>query len=525
MEPSRGHHLDRLDAARRRLDRKTRRYHLAVAVQGLGVFLATIALMTVGVCLVRHYRLFEPVRDATVPLFDRIPDWQPLVHQAIDRWQVASWWARGSSYLAPALIAAVPFLVAALVRDGIARALRERILRLPRHQAVGFVIEAVAYRFRSAETRRFAVLLFASVGAFSAFLLVFTRPDDPVVRWVGGAWYLPVAAAIPVTFVVSGFALAWRRVLRRMRLTDSDVERFRLIRLVDAAVPLCTFALVVAVLLAAVPPVLRRAELHERRAQLEARQELDRFVVTQTPGDHPSRDDYAQLTWGRVDVEGADLPAWSPAYIGAAWRFFAGVLVALGGVFTTILFTSPTRPVEGASRFASAIRLWAVALASAGAVAVLWRWAGGWSAGAVALYVAGFALVFGALAWMKVWTALRSAQRVCPSCDRSFMELGETCPVCGVRQEVAGRVGSDEFVVGEGLATVHHRECRIYRSSSVRRMQRFMTLRQAIASVESEGNVARPCRVCLGTDRTWTGDPVWTSARRWAQWVDRELAS
>ncbi|MFP4052391.1 MAG: hypothetical protein ACLFV7_00835 [Phycisphaerae bacterium] len=530
MDEQRQRNLEWLREARDLLRKQAERFNLATTFRGLLVFLGTILLITAALMAYDWFVRFPAIAARTAEAFPRQPGWEQAVNAQVARWRdVAVKW-RAVSYLGPALIAAIPFVIVSMVRDELSYWLYGRVLRLPRHQAIEFVIEAVAYRFRIAETRRFAILLFASIGTFAAFLLLFSYDSAMGGGWLAKLWYLPVIAAIPVTLIVQRFAGVWRRVLEKMRLTSADIERFRLVRLVDAAVPLITFLFVLAVLLATVPHLLARANERSRQAEVAARAELDDWVIKTFPPAQLEPEKARRVAaystpprpWGDWARAGGNVD-WLDDFFPAALRFFGGCLIATAGVFLVLLFASPAPTREG-FRAGSAAMVWLVALTAGGLISASWAQASVWQTWQLLLFQGVVLVAFAVLGAAKVWWTLSRPRQLCPSCDRSFVMLGTTCPVCGVEMETARQVGPDEFVVGQGLTTVHHKDCRIYKSSRSRAWKKFMTLRQALSSVEGEGlEIARPCKVCLGSEETWTGDPVWRSASNWARWVRRAL--
>jgi hypothetical protein len=528
MNDQRQRNLEWLTAARDSLRKQAGRFNLKTTFYGLGVFLATIFAVTLAVCLHDWFIRFPRVIAETSGAFADLPEWDDRVRQAIGQWRAQAVKWRVISYLGPALIAAIPFVIVSMLRDDLTHWLRGRILRLPRHLAVGFVIESVEYRFRTSETRRFAMLLFASIGTFTLFLMLFSYDHHMGGEWLGQLWFAPLIAAALVVVLVQRFATAWRRVLEKMRLTVADMERFRLIRLIDAAVPLVTYLFVLAVLLASVPHLLARGNEQTHQAKVYARSVLDEWVQDRfertppTPDQVQRLEHYSNASWGDWTrrAPGAN---WLDDFFPAAIRFFGGALVATAGVFVLLLFAQPAPTREGA-RSGSPAAVWIVAGLVAAAISISWAYSDAWAAWQMMLYqglvLAGLVVLGGG----KVWWTLTRQRDVCPSCDRTFVQLGEVCPVCGVNLPIAKQVGADEFVVGQGLTTVHHRDCRIYQKSATRAWKPFMTLRQALLSVEAGGlAIARPCKVCLGSETTWTGDPVWRSARNWARWIHREL--
>jgi hypothetical protein len=530
MDDQRERNLEWLTAARDTLRKKAGRFNLKTTFYGLGIFLATIFALTLATGLHSWFVSFPQQMAETAAKLPDLPGWDEQVAQAVGRWRATAVKWQAISYLGSALIAAIPFVIVSMLRDDLTHWLRSRVLHLPRHRAVGFVIESVEYRFRTSETRRFAMLLFASIGTFTLFLLLFHYDRRMEGAWLAQFWFAPLIAAVPVVLLVQRFATAWRRVLEKMRLTSADVERFRLVRLIDAAVPLVTYLFVLAVLLASVPHLLARGREQTRQAEINARSALDEWVETRfeqappTPEQAQRLEAYSQppRPWGDQTQPGR---AWLDDFFPAAVRFFGGAVLATAGVFVLLLFAQPARTHEQA-RAGGVSAMWIVGGVVAAAISISWAYSHVWAAWQMMVYQ-GVALVgLIALGGAKVWWTLTRQREVCPSCDRTFVTLGDVCPVCGVNLPIAKEVGADEFVVGQGLTTVHHHSCRIYRKSASRAWKKFMTLRQALLSVEAGGlAIARPCKVCLGSETTWTGDPVWRSARNWARWIRRDLPS
>ncbi len=515
--------LDWLISARKTLRRFAGRYNIRVTLRGLLIFLGAIVLVTALAVLNDAWSRYPEITQRTSEYFPNRPEWAQLVSEQVTRWRSAALLWKGVSYLLPAMIAAVPFVIVSLVRDDLAYWLYGRILHMPRHLAVGFVLESVSFRFRMAESRRFAVLLFASIGAFTAFLALFTLDRRLGGSWISWFWFLPLVLVVPVTMLLQRFASVWQRVLARMKLTQPDVERFGLVRLVDAAIPLLTFAFVLGVLLLTVPHLLSMANERELEAQQVARGALDEYVLTEI---RPAQERQVQTflsdhSWGHR--AGGASTRWAQVIGPTAWRFYAGALMAMVGSFVILLFCR-TAPVADGREGTPAPLVWGVGFAAAAAISVYWAIGHDLSSLMVGAYLAGFVLVFSAVAAWKTRVSLTRAKEICPSCDRSFVVLGKTCPVCGVQVDIARRVGPEEFVVGHGLTTVHHRDCRVVKGSRSRSWSRYLTFRQALADIEGEGlEVARPCKICLGSESVWPGDPVWRSARRWASWVRRTL--
>ncbi len=530
MDEQRQRNLDWLTAARDSLRKEAGRFNLRTTFYGLGVFLAAIFALTALVCLHQYFVVFPHAMARTAERFPDLPQWEAQVRQAVADWRLAAVKWKAISYLGPALIAAIPFVIVSMLRDDLTHWLRGRVLHLPRHLAVGFVIESVEYRFRTSETRRFAMLLFASIGTFTLFLMLFSYDRRMGGKWLVWFWFVPMIAAIPVVLLVQRFATAWRRVLEKMRLTVADMERFRLLRLIDAAVPLVTYLFVLAVLLASVPHLLARGNEQTRQAEVRARATLDQWVQQRFEQTPPTPEQRQRLEayskpprpWGDWAQPGRS-SAWVHDFLRASARFFGGAVLATAGVFLLLLFAQPASTRESA-RSGGVAAMWVVAGVVAAAISVSWAYSHDWAAWQMVLYQAVALVGLIALGVGKLWWTLTRQREICPSCDRTFVSLGEVCPVCGVNLPAARKVGADEFVVGQGLTTVHHHSCRIYARSRSDAWKKFMTLRQALVSVEADGlAIARPCKVCLGSETTWTGDPVWRSARNWARWIQRDL--
>lgn len=392
-----------------------------------------------------------------------------------------------------------------------------KFLKTPQQQAANLAIECVDIYFSSRTARRFALavvplLAICSLGAYLLCKCV-RIPDRTFLT--GAYWFIPVITGVPLFFAVRAVCGRTQRLLKGMKMLDTELHRFMSLRLLWFGRHCLILVVVASVILLSMP---LPGSLWTRYVedQLLVASEV---VVTKAPDDlkRVSQEEYetrrADLVQ-QVKEKPLDMKHWMGLWP-VGFRAIAGAAICVGAA---LLLAGLLLPSAGAERKnAASYLLWeaAVTLGVAITVGLFWGLMPEMTLSDILIYVLSVLVAFG-LTFMVTHVVEFGRMTVrCPYCGRSSAQGGTNCPWCGVWLDVACRINEAEFTIPARSDTVHHRDCPTLRK---RDGAQFRTLEEAVHHrLVTGAERAVACKRCLGVSPKWEPDPAWSRAHKWVE--------
>ena len=504
------------------LRRLVRRHVLSTTLRGVGIFLGTIVVVSAAWALRDHYAIYNRDIRALASVLPDDPSWAQLVGHHIRRIEYVRLGYDTLARLLPCLLAGGLFVLVSLRRFALTARLQQRLCPTPRHRCAAFVLECIRYRLQGSAVWQFVVLLLSAATAFAIFAAANVRHITPQALSRGWLFALPLVA---VPMVAAGASSArLRAMLARLKILDAYAGRFHRVRLAESALVGLAMAALVGGLILTLPALGRQGPQATARMGKVAVSQMDQYLASRYDQANPRNMRTYQTITALLTTPG-ESPELRRQRAMVRWQLYLPGLLLLNASLAAVALAGPLRPASRAGRWVRAAGiLLAGAVGAAGAAALL-RYLPTWDVGQVLATVGAVHLALLALLAVKALASAIRRASPCPHCRRSVGRHDRTCPTCGIRLDLARRRRPGGFLVAKGSRVVHHATCGQTIGARPDRWRSFATLGAALGSFGPDWpSTARPCKLCLGAEPLWAGDPVWVSRRRWLRWLAREWA-
>jgi len=395
----------------------------------------------------------------------------------------------------------------------------ELLLVTPQQKAADVVIECVDLYFSARVVKRFILTVTPMLVVISLFLYLMCHYSDVPNRsfLLGAYWFIPGIIGIPLFLAVRSTCMRTQKILKRMKMLDTDFHRFLAIRLLWFARHFFVLVVAASTILLLMPLV---GATWTRTAEKQMLSSLH-TLFTEAPEDlrQVSEDEFA-AKWSEIVRQSEENPLGIKHWMGiwpVGWRIIAGAAMCVGAA---LLLSGILLPSADSDRRNAVTYIFWEAMLAIGISVAITAFCGlmpKMPLGQIGIYVVSSLIAFCITFILSHIVEFGSKQERCPYCGRAFKCGGINCPWCGIWLNEAKRNAISEFLISEGSDIVHHRACPTLRGG---KSQTYERLEMAVYDrLHNSFNRCKACKRCLGINPAWEPDPVWTLVRKWSNRV------